>query len=104
MIKKRKGQVQVSIYRDWCKGCGLCVAFCGARVYALDEIGKAQVVREEECVNCGFCELHCPDFAIVVAPKRRGRGQLPEPLPERSAAAETPPPPLCEPGQSQENL
>jgi 2-oxoglutarate ferredoxin oxidoreductase subunit delta len=24
-------------------------------------------------VNCGFCELHCPDFAIVLTPKDKGR-------------------------------
>jgi 2-oxoglutarate ferredoxin oxidoreductase subunit delta len=35
----------------------------------LSEQGKAVVVREEECVHCGFCELHCPDFAIMVQPK-----------------------------------
>jgi 2-oxoglutarate ferredoxin oxidoreductase subunit delta len=35
----------------------------------LDDQGKAEVVRPEECTNCGFCELHCPDFAISVRPK-----------------------------------
>jgi 2-oxoglutarate ferredoxin oxidoreductase subunit delta len=35
----------------------------------LNEQGKAVVVREKECINCGFCELHCPDFAIMVRPK-----------------------------------
>jgi len=39
-------------------------------VFELDPAtGKAVVVRENECVNCGFCEYHCPDFAIVVRPK-----------------------------------
>jgi 2-oxoglutarate ferredoxin oxidoreductase subunit delta len=35
----------------------------------VDQTGKARVVNEDECVNCGFCELHCPDFAIVISPK-----------------------------------
>ena len=28
--------------------------------------GKARAVRQDDCINCGFCELHCPDFAISV--------------------------------------
>lgn len=28
--------------------------------------GKAVVVRPQDCIHCSFCELHCPDFAVVV--------------------------------------
>jgi len=63
---RRKGKTEVIIYPDWCKGCGICVAFCPAKVLELGTDGKAYVARGDECVNCGFCELHCPDFAIVV--------------------------------------
>eukprot|EP01029_Cantina_marsupialis_P018095 TRINITY_DN412450_c0_g1_i1.p1 TRINITY_DN412450_c0_g1~~TRINITY_DN412450_c0_g1_i1.p1 ORF type:complete len:127 (-),score=8.96 TRINITY_DN412450_c0_g1_i1:77-457(-) len=69
MPKKKKGQTLVCVYPDWCKGCGLCVAFCPGKVLELNALGKADVVRPEECINCGFCELHCPDFAIAVRPK-----------------------------------
>ncbi len=69
MSKKSKGKTKIFIYPDWCKGCGLCAAFCPAKVFQMDPGGKARVVNESECVNCGFCELHCPDFAIVVMPK-----------------------------------
>lgn len=65
----RKGQTCVFAYPDWCKGCGLCVAFCPAKVFELGPTGKVLVAHEEECINCGFCELHCPDFAIAVLPK-----------------------------------
>ncbi len=68
-MSKNKGQTKVTIFRDWCKGCGLCAAFCPANVMEIDALGKARVVREDECVNCGFCELHCPDFAIMVTPR-----------------------------------
>jgi 2-oxoglutarate ferredoxin oxidoreductase subunit delta len=64
----KKGRTHVFVYPDWCKGCGLCVAFCPGKVLELGPDGKSTVVREEDCVNCGFCELHCPDFAIVVKP------------------------------------
>ena len=69
-MSKKKGLVKVAIYPAWCKGCGICVAFCPAKVLELRTDGKAHVVRESECVNCGFCELHCPDFAISVTPKK----------------------------------
>ncbi|WP_319759378.1 4Fe-4S dicluster domain-containing protein [Maridesulfovibrio sp.] len=69
MSVKRKGNSTVTIFPDWCKGCGICAAFCPAKVMELNEQGKAVVVREKECINCGFCELHCPDFAIMVRPK-----------------------------------
>lgn len=67
MAKKKKEQAHVFIYPDWCKGCGLCVAFCPKKVFEMEATGKARVAREKDCVNCGFCELHCPDFAIQVA-------------------------------------
>lgn len=81
-MSKKKGQARVRIYPDWCKGCGICAAFCPAGVFALGNDGKSHVVREEECVNCGFCELHCPDFAVSVTPKdmsRRKSDDQPEP-------------------------
>ena len=68
-MKKNKGQTKITIFEDWCKGCGLCATFCPAKVLELSPLGKAQVAREEDCINCGFCELHCPDFAIMVTPK-----------------------------------
>ncbi len=78
-MSTRKGRTCISTYQDWCKGCGLCVAFCPTNVFELGPAGKVQVAREEDCVNCGFCELHCPDFAIVVQPKDEfGRCAAPE--------------------------
>lgn len=65
-MAKKKEQTQVVIYPDWCKGCGICVAFCPVHVLELGPDGKARPVAGKECINCGFCELHCPDFAIVV--------------------------------------
>ncbi|WP_034640347.1 4Fe-4S dicluster domain-containing protein [Desulfovibrio inopinatus] len=66
---KKKGQTRVVIYPDWCKGCGICAAFCPVKAIELGPNGKARVVREDECINCGFCEMHCPDFAISIEPR-----------------------------------
>lgn len=72
-MSKKKGQSKVTVYPDWCKGCGLCAAFCPAKVLEIGADGKARAVREQDCVDCGFCELHCPDFAILVTPKDKSR-------------------------------
>lgn len=68
MAVKNKGNNTITIYPDWCKGCGICAAFCPKKVIEIKN-GKAEVVREEDCIHCGFCEMHCPDFAIVVTDK-----------------------------------
>jgi 2-oxoglutarate ferredoxin oxidoreductase subunit delta len=70
MVKKKSGQTHVTVFTDWCKGCGICVAFCPAKVLELGPDGKARVVHEDECINCGFCERHCPDFAVSVRPRK----------------------------------
>lgn len=69
MARKDKGKNTVTVYPDWCKGCGICVEFCPAKVLEISDEGKCTVVREDDCIRCGFCELHCPDFAIVVRNK-----------------------------------
>ena len=62
--KKRRGRV--TIFPNWCKGCGLCVEFCPTKVLEQSEAGHVSVARPELCSACHFCELHCPDFAIFV--------------------------------------
>lgn len=54
------------INQEWCKGCGICVAFCPKQVLELDREDKAVAVRLENCIVCRMCELRCPDLAIEV--------------------------------------
>jgi 2-oxoglutarate ferredoxin oxidoreductase subunit delta len=54
------------IETEWCKGCGICVAFCPKAVLELDKRDKATVVVPEKCIACRLCELRCPDLAIEV--------------------------------------
>ncbi|MFH1103214.1 MAG: 4Fe-4S dicluster domain-containing protein [Pseudomonadota bacterium] len=51
---------------DWCKGCGICIAFCPKSVLELDEKEKVVVARAKDCICCQLCELRCPDLAIKV--------------------------------------
>jgi 2-oxoglutarate ferredoxin oxidoreductase subunit delta len=57
----------------YCKGCGICIEFCPAKI-----LKPAQKINSrgyfppesdemEKCKNCGLCSLLCPDFAIVVS-------------------------------------
>jgi len=54
------------INREWCKGCGICVAFCPKKVLELDEQDKVTAARPEDCIACRMCELRCPDLAIEI--------------------------------------
>ncbi len=64
----------IAFYRDWCKACGLCMAFCPRKIILPDKNGKPGVLEPDLCMGCRFCEIHCPDFAITISqrqPKRR---------------------------------
>lgn len=60
----RKKLKEHRINRDWCKGCGICVALCPKKVLDLDQSEKAVAVRLEDCICCRLCEIRCPDLAI----------------------------------------
>lgn len=58
----------LTVDKDWCKGCGICVAFCPKNVLEIKE-GKVVIKDLEACIQCGQCELRCPDFAIYLGGK-----------------------------------
>lgn len=62
----------------WCKGCGLCSAFCPKQVLAL-EGGKVVIANAEACVFCGQCEQRCPDYAIYIEQKEEEVNQWVKP-------------------------
>ena len=64
-----------TIFYDWCKACGICVAFCPKQVFDRDEAGKAMVKNPDACIGCRFCEIHCPDFAITITDRYPDRRQ-----------------------------
>ncbi len=65
VITKEK-KSPVTVFKAWCKGCGICIAFCPQGVLDFDENGKSEPVHPEKCIQCMQCELRCPDFAITV--------------------------------------
>ena len=56
----------VTLFGNWCKGCGLCVEFCPQGVFELDDRGRPVIAHMEKCTACHWCDTHCPDMAIIV--------------------------------------
>lgn len=67
---------QVYIIPERCKECQICIQFCPQSVLRISDDRNEkgyrypQVVPEKEsdCVNCEFCTLVCPEFAIFTLP------------------------------------
>ncbi|MCX7026659.1 MAG: 4Fe-4S binding protein [Spirochaetes bacterium] len=66
MAEQKKGYFHV-IREKYCKGCGICVAFCPKQVLVLKN-GKVFPERPQICIGCRMCEFRCPDFSIQVKP------------------------------------
>lgn len=64
MSKEKKFRIDINV--EWCKGCGICIAFCPKKVFEPLPDNKPKVAYPENCIGCMLCELRCPDFAINV--------------------------------------
>jgi 2-oxoglutarate ferredoxin oxidoreductase subunit delta len=68
MAKKGK----ITIDREMCKGCLLCIRSCPVKVLEVDnEINSsgsypAKAVNMDKCIACGSCYEVCPDVCIEV--------------------------------------
>jgi 2-oxoglutarate ferredoxin oxidoreductase subunit delta len=63
--KKPKKPPKINTNLEYCKGCGICIAFCPTQTLGFEN-GKVKVIALEKCIRCNLCELRCPDFAISV--------------------------------------
>ena len=59
------GRKKLVIETDWCKGCGICAAFCPKQVLEIHK-EKVRLRDPSGCIACGQCELRCPDYAIYL--------------------------------------
>jgi len=64
--RKKRPRGRVHVFDNWCKGCGICIAFCPQQVFEVDDEGRPIVARPDDCTGCEWCEIHCPDLAITV--------------------------------------
>lgn len=62
----------ITVDRELCKGCHICIAFCPKNVISvsasLNANGYEPVVFNDsgECTGCATCALVCPEMAIEV--------------------------------------
>lgn len=72
MIEKSSEGNTISVNKNYCKGCEICVENCPVNVFEMSEkitdSGYHYAVPQnvEDCIDCKQCELMCPDFAIKV--------------------------------------
>jgi 2-oxoglutarate ferredoxin oxidoreductase subunit delta len=62
----QNNSVKISVRREWCKSCGICIEFCPKGVLVPDDQEKPIPENIDACIKCKLCELRCPDFAITV--------------------------------------
>jgi 2-oxoglutarate ferredoxin oxidoreductase subunit delta len=62
----------ITIDRDLCKGCELCVNACPQKILAMGkELNTkgyffAGVAEPKRCIGCRLCCITCPDVAIAM--------------------------------------
>lgn len=60
----------VHIIEERCKGCGYCIEYCPKDTLAFSArfnkkgYHPPEVLNPDGCVNCHYCEIICPEFAI----------------------------------------
>ena len=59
------GRKRLVVEPAWCKGCGICAAFCPAEALELSG-DKVRLKEDNRCVLCGNCEMRCPDYAVYL--------------------------------------
>lgn len=64
---------KVTIDRNRCKGCGLCVEACPKKLLIIDEnevnakgYSPVKMTDQSKCIACAFCARMCPDCVITV--------------------------------------
>ena len=77
-MPKKKKSGSISIDRELCKGCYLCVSVCPNELirvseklnqkgyYPADYTEAGLKEKERKCTGCAMCATICPDIAIEV--------------------------------------
>jgi len=71
-------KVEVFVLKERCKGCGICMEVCQTKTLELSKEKNCHgynyplVINADSCLNCGLCEMFCPDFAIWATIEKEG--------------------------------
>ena len=63
---------KISVNRERCKACGLCISFCPKKLICFSKEPNSQGFypiepgSEENCTGCALCAEVCPDVVIEV--------------------------------------
>jgi len=69
-IVGKRANLVLSVNKDRCKGCKICVAVCPHDALAMGDVKShrnvVNPVENGNCVGCQECVLACPDFALSI--------------------------------------
>ncbi|OGX17339.1 MAG: hypothetical protein A3K83_01405 [Omnitrophica WOR_2 bacterium RBG_13_44_8b] len=63
---------KITINREKCKGCLLCIGFCPKGAIRVDSdlnrrgVKPVKVNNKSDCIGCAMCAVICPDCCIEV--------------------------------------
>jgi NAD-dependent dihydropyrimidine dehydrogenase PreA subunit len=60
-----KDVVTLRLDAEKCNGCRMCLRVCPHEVFNIEN-KKAVIKHKDRCMECGACELNCPEKAISV--------------------------------------
>jgi 2-oxoglutarate ferredoxin oxidoreductase subunit delta len=74
---KKSPKGKITIDREICKGCQLCISVCPQHLIAVSdrlnqkgyypaEVKETQGEEDRKCTGCALCATICPDVAIEV--------------------------------------
>ncbi|MBM3434963.1 MAG: 4Fe-4S dicluster domain-containing protein [Bacteroidetes bacterium] len=60
-----KNVVTLQLDSEKCNGCTLCIMVCPHDVFVMRD-KKSYIQNRDLCMECGACEMNCPEGAITV--------------------------------------
>ena len=76
MVTASNGKYRVTVIKERCKECGICIMLCPTNVLEkgtqINNKGYRYTVpvNINACIGCHLCEINCPDFAVFVTEVR----------------------------------
>lgn len=66
MLRYLKNVATLTVEKEKCIGCGMCMEVCPHAVLAMNGHKQVQILDRDACMECGACALNCPTEALRV--------------------------------------